>query len=121
MKEGAPSKASSNFLAPDALLMMTIGGMLDIGGGSICLLLILGVITAPVGLLISTILDIVGLILFSAWTLFLRSGTISGKSVKVIWKLLKRAGLPFLVESIPIFGDVAFSWILTVYLEVKNG
>lgn len=109
-----------NFLAPDALLMLTIGGILDLGG-IICFILTLAIVTAPIGMAISLVLDIVGLILFSAWTLFLRSGTISGKSVKVIWKLLKRVGLPFLVESIPIFGDVAFSWVLTVYLEVKNG
>ena len=109
-----------NFLAPDALLMMTIGGMLDLGG-VICLILTLAIVTAPIGLAISAILDILGLVLFSAWTLFLRSGTVSGKSVKVVGKLLKRVGLPFLVESIPILGDVAFSWMVTAYLEVKNG
>jgi len=109
-----------NFLAPDALLMMLIAVALDIGG-VICFLLTLTYYGATIGLTISTVLDILGLILFSGWTLFLRSGTISGKSVKVIGKLLKRVGLPFLVELIPVVGDVAFSWVLTVYLEIKNG
>jgi hypothetical protein len=36
-------------------------------------------------------------------------------------KLLKRVGLPFLVESIPVVGDIAFSWVLTAYLEINNG
>jgi len=111
--------SSPNFLAPDAVLMMSVAIALDIGG-VICFILTLTVLGAPVGLIISTILDIVGFFVFSAWTLIFRSGQIKGKSVKILIKFLKRVGIPTLIESIPLVGDVAFSWVGTVYLEVKN-
>lgn len=109
---------SPNFLAPDAILMFFIGGMLDLGG-FLCSILILTVVLAPLGLVLSEYLDIVGLIVFGIWTL-MRSGQIKGKTAKILRRLLKRSVLPALVESIPLFGDVAASWVATVYLTVKN-
>ncbi len=112
--------SSPNFLAPDAFMMMVIAIALDIGG-VICFLLTLTYFGAVIGMTLSMILDVLGLIIFSVWTLVFRSGQIKGKSVKILIKFLKRVGIPTLIESIPIVGDVAFSWVGTVYLEVKNG
>ena len=109
---------SPNFLSPDAFLMFFIAGLLDLGG-LLCFILCLTIVLAPIGLVISAGLDIAGLIIFGVWTL-MRSGQIKGKSAKILKRLLKRSILPALVESIPIFGDVAASWILTVYLTIKN-
>ena len=109
----------NNFLAPDALLMFILAAILDLGG-IVCFILEMTIALAAVGAALSMALDIIGLIAFSAWTLF-RSGEIRGKGVKIIKKLLKRVGIPALIESVPILGDVAFSWVATVYLEVKNG
>lgn len=36
-------------------------------------------------------------------------------------KWLKRVGLPWLIESIPIIGKISFTWVLSVYLEQKKG
>jgi hypothetical protein len=112
------SKKLPNFLAPDALLAFFVALMLDLGG-VICLLLDLTIILSPIGLVVSQILDILGLIFFSLWTMQ-RGGSISGKASHVLKKLLKRVGLPMIVELIPIVGDLAFSWVVTVYLEISK-
>jgi hypothetical protein len=109
---------SPNFLSPDAVLMFFIAGILDVGG-LICFILCLSVVLAPIALVFSTGLDIAGLIIFSVWTL-MRSGQIKGKSAKILKRLLKRSVLPTLIESIPFLGDIAASWIATVYLTIKN-
>jgi hypothetical protein len=113
MEDNSPS-----FLSPIAVLMFFIAGLLDLGG-VICLILSITIVLAPIGLVLSVILDIAGLIIFGIWTL-MRSGQIKGKSAKILKRLLKRSVLPTLVESIPIFGDIAASWIVTVYLTIKN-
>ena len=99
--------------------MFVLAIILDLGG-VLCFLLDLTVVLATIGVGLSVALDIIGLIAFSAWTLF-RSGEIRGKSVSILKKLLKRVGIPTLIESVPILGDIAFSWVATVYLEIKNG
>ncbi len=109
---------SPNFLAADAIMMFFIAGLLDLGG-VFCFLLCLTVVLAPFGLALSEYLDLVGLIVFTVWTL-MRSGKIKGKSVKILKRILKRSVLPTLVESIPFFGDIATTWIGTVYLAIKN-
>lgn len=113
------SKKYPNFLAPDVLLMFVLALILDFGG-VFCLLLDLTVVLAPVGLVISIILDVIGLAFFTLWILLVRGGKITGKASSVLRKLLKRVGLPALVEFIPVVGDIAFSWLITVYLEVKK-
>ena len=113
-----------NFLAPDALLMFVIGLALD-AGGVLCFILDLTVVGAAIGVPLSSALDFIGLFTFASWILFIRKGSsedlTKGKLWNVLKKLLKRVGLPTLIESIPIVGDIAFSWVVTVYLEVKNG
>lgn len=114
----------SNFLAPDAVIMFTVALLLD-AGGVLCFILDLTYVGAAIGIPLSTVLDLLGLFIFSAWILFIRSGETKnlnkGRAGRVLKKLFKRVGAPTLIESIPIIGDIAFSWVAAVYLEVKNG
>ena len=113
-----------NFLAPDAVIMLIIGLALD-AGGILCFILDLTIVGAAIGVPLSSALDVIGLFSFSAWILFIRKGSAEdltkGKLGSVLKKLLKRVGLPTFLESIPIVGDILFSWVGAVYLEVKNG
>ena len=117
-------KMKGNFLAPDAVIMFGVALLLD-AGGIICFILDLTYVGAAIGIPLSTALDILGLFTFSAWILFVRSGNTGGltkgRTGRVLKKLLKYVGVPTFIESIPIVGDVAFSWVVAVYLEVKNG
>lgn len=113
-----------NFLSPDAILMFAVALLLD-AGGILCLILDLTVVGAAIGVPLSSALDFIGFFAFSAWILFIRPGSheglTKGKMGRVLKKLLKRVGVPMVIESIPVIGDIAFSWVVTVYLEVKNG
>jgi len=103
-----------SFLSPDVLIMLIIGLFLDILG-LLCLLLD----WMGVGEVLSFVVDIIGMILFGFWTL-MRSGQLGGKAAQVLKKILKRFIAPSAVELVPVLGDVAFSWTLTVILEVRN-
>ena len=109
----------SNFLSVDTMVMFGLALVLDIGG-FVCFVLCLIPPVTPFMLVISQILDIVGLVLFSVWILF-RGGGLKGKPAKILKRLWKGSVAPTLVESIPVFGDVATSWIISVYLTAKNG
>ncbi len=78
-----------------------------------------------IGLILSVFVDLAGMFLFGGWMYF-RSGHVAiskktGKPIrKTERKLLKRFGLAFLGEAIPLFGDIAFCWTIAVYFELKN-
>ena len=113
-------KKMGAFFSPEALIIFMVAGFLDLIG---LILLILDFI--GIGLALSFIPDIIGIIIIGGWMYF-RSGHITisrkaGKTVKTTGrKVLKRLGLAFLGELIPVFGDVAFCWLLVVYFELKN-
>lgn len=101
---------------PEGLLMLCIAIMLDLTGLFLFILSLFGI-----GIPLSFILDITGLVIIGGW-MFLRSGRIgmTKKAVKVSRKFLKRLGLAFLGEVIPFFGDIAFCWTIVVYLELRD-
>ncbi len=43
------------------------------------------------------------------------------KPPSLLWKWIKRVFFPWLIETTPILGKIALSWVVTVYLEDKNG
>lgn len=113
-------KKMGALFSPEALVMFIAAGSLDLIG---LILLILDFI--GIGLALSFIPDIIGIIVIGSWMYF-RSGHITisrraGKTIKKTGrKIFKRLGLAFLGELIPFFGDVAFCWLLVVYFELKN-
>jgi len=118
--EAIEVKKMGAFFSPEALIMFMIAGFLDLIGLVLLILDFVGI-----GLALSFIPDIIGIILIGSWMYF-RSGniTISQKAGKTIKKsgrkIFKRLGLAFLGELIPVFGDIALCWLLVVYFELKN-
>ncbi|MBZ9578156.1 hypothetical protein KJA13_04005 [Patescibacteria group bacterium] len=118
--EAIEIKRMGALFSPEALVMFVVAGSLDLIG---LILLILDFI--GIGLALSFIPDIIGIIVIGGWMYF-RSGHITisrraGKTIKTTGrKIFKRLGLAFLGELIPLFGDIAFCWLLVVYLELKN-
>jgi len=110
--------AEGSLTSPEAVLMLTTAGILD------CIGLIFFILSFVfgIGIPLSWILDIIGLIILGTW-MYWRSGsvTVTKGTKKIISKTSKRLGLAFLGELIPFFGDVAFCWTLAVYLELKKG
>ncbi len=118
--EAIEIKRMGALFSPEALVMFMVAGSLDLIG---LILLILDFI--GIGLALSFIPDIIGLVFLGSWMYF-RTGhvTISRSAGKTIRKsgrkILKRLGLSFAGELIPLFGDIAFCWTLAVYFELKN-
>lgn len=105
------SGSFGNFLSPEGIIMLMAAGLLDL----------MGLIILLFGLDDLGILDIIGLIIIGGW-IFFRSGVVTGtaRSKKVWGKILKRAGLSFLIELFPYIGSLAPCWIAAVYFELKN-
>ena len=120
--EKSPEEASETgglgaLFSPEGIIMMLLAGLIDtIGLFCLALTLVFGI-----GQAISPILDTIGLILIGGWMLS-RYGRMTGTkgAKKAGGKLLKRFGLSFLGELIPIFGDVAPCWTLAVYFTLKS-
>lgn len=103
--------SGGGFLSPVAFVMLAMAGMIDIIG---FLLLFLGLDDFG-------ILDFLGLLLIGP-LMFIHSGTITGTkgAQNIKNKILKRLGLCFLVEAIPIVGALSPSWTITVFMNLKN-
>ncbi len=116
-KEEMPEKGTKggDLFTLEGILMLSIAIILDLLG---LILFILSFFI--VGIPLSFILDIIGLVVIGGW-MFLRSGKIkmTKKAAKVSQKILKRLGLAFVGEVIPFFGDIAFCWTLVVFLELR--
>ncbi|MDD2732046.1 MAG: hypothetical protein PHI53_02505 [Candidatus Pacebacteria bacterium] len=97
----------SNFISPEAVVMLLAAVLLDTIGFLFLFLSFLGV-----GIPLSFIPDLIGLIFIGGW-MFLRSGARQKR-------IGKRLGLAFLGEIIPFFGDIAPCWTLAVFFELKN-
>lgn len=117
-KEESPEEETEGgaLFSPEGILMLCIAVILDSIGLSLFILSLFGI-----GIPLSFVLDIIGLVVIGGWML-LRSHRIAmtKKAAKVSRKFLKRLGLAFLGEVIPFFGDIAFCWTIVVYLELKS-
>lgn len=110
------------FLSLYGMILFFIAIIIDLIGLVFFFLSFVGV-----GIPLSWILDVVGLVFVGGLMLLSPSGDIvvTSKSKKitkkVAKKLGKRLGLSFLVEIIPLVGDAAPCWTLAVYFHLKNG
>ncbi|MFH1656268.1 MAG: hypothetical protein ABH956_00655 [Candidatus Nealsonbacteria bacterium] len=109
--------------SPEALVMFSLAGILDI----------IGFLLLCFALDDLWILDTTGLILIGSW-MFFRTGSIptskrlrqnkqnptSEIKKKMGRKILKRLGLAFFIEAIPWIGGLVPSWTIAVYFELKN-
>ncbi len=122
----------SDYFSPEAILVISVAVLLDIAG-ILCAILIpvLGI-----GVILSFIPDIVGILFFGAWMLFRGQGTEGikqeiGERVDQKRKLKKAAkglkkgmkfgkfGLATLGELIPVVGALPF-WTIFVLLELRD-
>ena len=112
-----PVSEMGALFSPEGAIMMLLAILIDTAG-LICLIL---TIVFGIGQVISLAMDIIGMVLIGGWMLF-RYGQMTGTkgAKKAVGKLLKRFGLSFLGELIPIFGDVAPCWTLAVYFTLKS-
>lgn len=115
-----PGKTS--MLSPEAILMMSIGIILDFLG-IICAILILAL---GVGLILSKIIYAIGLIIVTGWSIF-RGGNIQqgkGKLSKQISKelggFLKKYWKNLAAKAVPAIGDFVPLWTFTIYTELKS-
>ncbi len=99
------------FISPMAMLMFLTAGIIDL----------IGFIIACVGLDDFWILDITGLVVVGG-LMFVDSGAITGtgKSKEAVKKMLKRLGTTELIEIIPWVGGISPSWLVAVFLHLKN-
>ncbi len=124
-REEAPEEATrkiSALLSPEGILMMSVGGMLDI-------LSIIGailIIAFGTGLLFAKIVYIVGLIIVGSWAFF-RSGTLPGKGkmrkkmVRGLTNFLRRQWPKLAGKAVPAVGDCLPLWTWMVYSELTSG
>lgn len=123
IEEPATRKVSA-LLSPEGVLMMSVGGMLDILSiiGAI-LILALGT-----GLLFAKIVYIVGLIIVGNWAFFRsgklpvgkKKGLVGEKGVKTLGRFLKRQWPKLAGKAIPAIGDALPLWTWTVYSELTS-
>lgn len=120
----AAARKTGSLTTPEAILMFTISGALDALGIVIFILSFFGI-----GLFLSYITDFIGLVSIGFW-MYVRSGQTNVPkrrrrgaqkgAKKVGSRIGKRLGLAFLSEIIPFLGDIAPSWTIAVYFELKN-
>ena len=124
-EEEAPEEKkdkTSTLLSPEGILMMFVGGILDILSiiGAI-LILALGA-----GLLFAKIVYIVGLIIVGSWAFF-RSGTLPAgkqgglagkKGGRTLLRFLRRQWPKLAGKVVPAIGDALPLWTWTIYSEL---
>lgn len=113
-EEEAPEpqeQGGTGFLSPAGVLMFLTAGIIDL----------IGLIILLFGLDDFAILDVIGLV-FIGGLMFISSGSMTetkgSKNIKN--KILKRLGLSFLVEIVPVLGSLSPSWTIAVFLHLKN-
>lgn len=131
------TKETTSFFSPEAVVMFSIAIILDIIG-LVCFILIF----VGIGVPLSFLPDIIGMIIIGGWTLF-RSQSVKpqpkmagkkaaqakkraieiekrlAKSGKWVKRLRWLRPLLIICEFIPVIGDIMFSWTLLVYFELK--
>jgi len=120
--EDEATRKLSVLLSPEGVLMMSVGGMLDI-------LSIIGailIIAFGTGLLFAKIVYIVGFIIVGSW-IFFRSGALPGKGkmrkkmVRGLTKFLKRQWPKLAGKAVPVVGDCLPLWTWMIYSELTSG
>jgi len=120
----ANTGGKSGILSVEGIMMLFIAGMLDIAG-IVCAIL---VIAFGVGAVLGRIVSGFGFGIIGVWQLF-RSGTVPSRgsqggmmgqiAKKTAKKFLKKHWWKLGLEAIPVVGDVAPSFLLMVYSELK--
>jgi len=135
-------RRATALMSPEAIVMFPIALILDLFG-VVCLILYLAF---GIGLPLSYIPDVIGIIVIGGWSL-MRSQSlritrprapevkrVKKRAQKRIAKIERRIArsakwakrlrwlrpLLIVVEFIPFLGDIAFSWTLMVYFELKS-
>jgi len=123
-EEEKPRSKISILLSAEGILMMMVGGLLDI-------LSIIGailILAFGVGLIFAKIVYIVGLVIVGAWAFF-RSGTVvtgkkgaslGKKGGRALTNLLKRQWPKLGGKIIPAIGDALPLWSWTIYSELTS-
>ena len=123
-REESTAKMSA-LLSPEGILMMSVGGLLDI----LSIIAAILILAFGVGLLLAKIIYIVGLIFVGTWAFF-RSGKlpVGGKGEglmkkggKSLLSFLKRQWPKLTGKAIPAIGDALPLWTWTVYSELTSG
>ena len=113
--------------SPEGVVMLFMAGLFDLMS-IICAVLIF---LFGIGLLLSKIVYIVGLILFGGWALFRGSGALptkkkgkGGKMTEIakekLGKFFKKHWKKLGAKLIPVFGDIIPYWTITVYEELTG-
>ena len=117
-QENEKNSHAPSFLTPEAVLMFTIAGFLDVAG-LLCFLLDF---VGGIGNFLSFIFDIGGIIIIGGW-LLVRSGVIISPK-RGLKQLAKKsfgsAGLGIAGELLPFAGDLLPFWTWIVYSELKK-
>ena len=105
-----------NLTGPEGVLMLMIAVPLDLIGIILLILSFFGV-----GIPLSFLLDILGMIIIGGW-LLIRTGSIKSTrgAQNVARKVLKRFGFTFLAELVPFLGDAYPGWTILVWKELKG-
>ena len=122
-EEEAPEEEAkrklSVLLSPEGVLMMSVGGILDIFSiiGAILIL------AFGIGLVFAKIVYVVGLIIVGSWAFF-RSGSFPAggkKGGRTLMRFLMRQWPKLAGKAVPAVGDVLPLWTWTVYSELISG
>jgi len=108
-----PGEQKTSMLSPEAILMMSVGIILDFLS-SICAILI---IALGAGLLLSKIVYLAGFIIVSVWSFFRGGGIKRGKGLS---NFFKKYGINLAEKTLPVWGDFKPLWTITIFLELKS-
>ncbi len=126
-EKGASEEAANeierigNFISLYGIIMFSMAIVLDLVGLILLVLSFLGI-----GIPLSFIPDVIGLVFIGGLMLLSPSGGVvvskgaNKLSKKIAKKIGKKIGLSFLVELVPFVGDIAPSWTVAVYLHLKG-
>ena len=112
--------ASVDLISPEGCLILFVAIILDLIG-----LFFFFLSFAGIGIPLSFILDIAGMLIIGGW-LFIRTGRLKGKKKnaefvkKIAKKTGKRFSIAFFVELVPFLGDISPSWTILVFLELMS-
>ncbi len=111
---------NGSFFSPGGIIMLIFAGFLDIMGLCELLFFLIGGInflggSTVIGEIISTITDIIGLIVIGGWSIIRGGGDLTSLKRK---RMGLRFGLSFLGEATPGIGILPF-WTIYVYNTLK--
>ncbi len=124
-REESTAKMSA-LLSPEGILMMSVGGLLDI----LSIIAAILILAFGVGLLFAKIIYIVGLIFVGTWAFFRsgklpaggkEKGLVGKKGGRTLLRFLKRQWPKLAGKAIPAIGDALPLWTWTVFSELTNG